>query len=82
MRMPGRDGLLQHLAPLLDGLPEPQRVVFHYIGAKVEAEVYLPHDYFAECSALVEAEAKVAAHLVDNLYFSKISLNCVVVAKQ
>ena len=82
VRMPGRDGLLQHLAPLLDGLPEPQRVVFHYIGAKVEAEVYLPHDYFAECGALVEAEAKVAARLVDNLYFSKISLNCVVVAKQ
>ena len=80
IRMPGRDSLLQHLAPLLDGLPEPQRVVFHYIGAKVEAEVYLPHDYFAECSALVEAEAKVAARLVDNLYFSKISLNCVVVA--
>ena len=82
VRMPGRDGLLQHLAPLLDGLPEPQRVVFHYIGAKVEAEVYLPHEYFAECSALVEAEAKVARRLVDNLYFSKISLNCVVVAKQ
>jgi cation diffusion facilitator family transporter len=82
MRMPGRDGLLQHLVPLLDGLPEPQRVVFHYIGAKVEAEVYLPHDYFAQCSALVEAEAKVTARLVDNLYFSKISLNCVVVAKQ
>jgi len=82
MRMPGRDGLLQHLTPLLDGLPEPQRVVFHYIGAKVEAEVYLPHDYFAQCSALVEAEAKVATRLVDNLYFSKISLNCVVVPQQ
>ena len=82
VRMPGRDALLQHLSPLLDGLPEPQRVVFHYIGAKVEAEVYFPHDYFAEYSALVEAEAKVAARLVDNLYFSKISLNCVVVPKQ
>ena len=82
MRMPGRDSLLLHLAPLLDGLPKPQRVVFHYIGAKVEAEVYLPHDYFAQCSALAEAEAKVVARLVDNLYFSKISLNCVVVPTQ
>jgi cation diffusion facilitator family transporter len=82
MRMPGRDDLLRHLGPLLDGLPDPQRVVFHYIGAKVEVEVYIPHDYFHQCSELNDAEAKVASRLVDNLYFSKILLNCVVVTKQ
>jgi hypothetical protein len=81
MRMPGRDALLQHLVPLLDGLPVPQRVLFHYIGAKVEAEVFLPFDYFDQCSDLVEAEAKVAKRLVGNLYFRAISLNCVTVSK-
>jgi divalent metal cation (Fe/Co/Zn/Cd) transporter len=80
-RMPGRESLLLHLAPLLDGLPEPQRVVFHYIGGKVEAEVYLPHDFFEHGTALVEAEASVAERLINNQYFSSVSLNCLVVPK-
>src|SRR5665647_1970588 len=80
-RMPGRESLLIHLAPLLDGLPDPQRVVFHYIGSKVEAEVYLSHDFFEHGAALAEAEAKVAGRLTDNQYFRSVSLNCLVVPK-
>jgi len=79
MRMPGRENLLHHLAPLLEGLPEPQRVVFHYIAGKVEAEVYLPHHFFEHGAALAEAEARVAAKLKDHPYFSAVSLNCLVV---
>lgn len=82
LRMPAREGLLIHLAPLLDGLPEPQRVVFHYIGGKVEAEVFLPHDFFEYGAALADTEAKVAERLTDNQYFSSVSLNCLVVPKQ
>ena len=78
-RMPGRESLLTHLMPLLDGLPDPQRVVFHYIGGKIEAEVYLPHDFFEHGAALAEAEAKVAGRLTDNQYFRSVSLNCLVV---
>ena len=80
-RMPGRESLLTHLMPLLDGLPDPQRVVFHYIGGKIEAEVYLPHDFFEHGAALAEAEAKVAGRLTDNQYFRSVSLNCLVVPK-
>ncbi len=80
-RMPARESLLIHLAPILDGLPEPQRVVFHYIGGKVEAEVYLPHDFFEYGTTLVQAEEKVAGRLADNPYFSSVSLNCLVVPK-
>ena len=79
--MPGRYLLMQHLWPLLEGFPAPQRVIFHYIGAKVEAEVYLPHEFFAECGALIDAEEKVAKQLVNDPYFSLISLNCVVTPK-
>ncbi len=77
-RMPGREVLLTHLAPLLDGLPEPERVIFHYIGGKVEAEVYFQHDFFEHGIALTEAENKVAERLVDNQYFSSVTLNCLV----
>jgi cation diffusion facilitator family transporter len=80
-RMPARASLLQHLQPLLEGLPQTQRTVLHYIGGKVEAEVYLAHDSFDYSSALADAEAIVAARLVDHPYFSRVSLNCLVVPK-
>ncbi len=80
-RMPERESLLMHLAPLLNGLPEPKKVVLHYIGGKVEVEVYLPHDFFDSGSALAKAEADVAKRLTDNQYFRSIALNCMVVKK-
>jgi cation diffusion facilitator family transporter len=78
LRMPARESLMAHLEPLLEGLPEPQRVIFHYIGGKVEAETYFPHYLFENGTALMEAESKVAERLVDNQYFSSVSLNCLV----
>lgn len=78
MRMPGRDDLLLHLAPLIEHLPKPERVVFHYIGGKAEAEVFLPHHFFENGSAMVEAEKLVADRLAENQYFSAVSLNCLV----
>lgn len=75
-RMPDRDTLLIFLTPLLDGLPEPKRVIFHYIGGKVEAEVYFAHHFFEHGSALAEAEAKVIERLIGNQYFSSVVLNC------
>jgi hypothetical protein len=78
MRMPGRDDLLLHLAPLIEHLPKPERVVFHYIGGKAEAEVFLPHHFFENGIAIVEAEKLVADRLTGNQYFSAVSLNCLV----
>lgn len=77
-RMPARESLLTHLAPLLLGLPKPQRVVFHYINGKVEAEVYLPHAFFENAHAFIEAEDNVLSRLTDHQYFSAVSLSCVV----
>ena len=77
-RMPSRDILLTHLAPLLDGLPEPLRISFHYIGGKIEAEVYLPHDFFENGSGLVKAQEIVLSRLSDHPYFKSVSLYCVI----
>jgi hypothetical protein len=74
-RMPEREILLMHLTPLLDGLPEPQRVIFHYIAGKVEAEVYLSVDFLKNGSELLKAQEDISKRLVDNLYFSLIHLN-------
>jgi cation diffusion facilitator family transporter len=80
-RMPSREVLLTHLVPLLSDLPDPERVVFHYIGGKVEAEVYLPHDFFENGSQLVKAEETVISRITNNPYFKSVSLNCVVMQK-
>lgn len=77
-RMPGRDELLIHLLPLLKDLPEPVRVVFHYIGGKAEAEVFLPHGFFENGAALAEAQRHIAQRLAQHPYFSVVSLNCTV----
>lgn len=79
LRMPGRKELLEELAPLLTSLPKPERVVFHYVGGKVEAEVFLPHHFFEHGKALVNAETQVAGKLANHPYFSAVSLNCRVV---
>lgn len=77
-KMPPRESLRLHLAPLLRDLPEPTKVVFHYIKGKVEAEVYLACDFFENSHALKEAEQKVLSRLKGNDYFSAVSLNCLV----
>lgn len=79
--MPARESLLLQLVPLLEGLPEPLRVVFHYIGGKVEVEVYMPHDFLKHGSALADAENKLAERLINHQYFSAVSLNCLVESK-
>jgi hypothetical protein len=75
-RMPEREILLMHLTPLLEDLPEPQSVIFHYIAGKVEAEVYLSVDFLKNGSELVKAQEDISKRLVGNLYFSSIRLNC------
>jgi len=78
-RLLGRDELMAHLTPLIEDLPKPERVLFHYLGGKVEAEVFLPHHFFENGAAMAQAEKLVARRLVDNRYFSSVSLNCLVV---
>lgn len=77
-RMPGRNDLLKHLAPLIAGLPEPERVILHYIGGKAEAEVFLPHHFFENGDALLAAQKQVTGRIMDNQFFSAVSLHCVV----
>jgi cation diffusion facilitator family transporter len=75
-RIPDRESLINHLAPLLAGLPEPQRVIFHYISGKVEAEVFFSHLFFENGTQLAEAEVKIQKQLVNNQYFNSVLLNC------
>ncbi len=80
-RMPERESLLMHLAPLLEGFPEPQRIIFHYIAGKVEAEVYLSLDSLKTGSELAKIQEEISKRLIGNMYFSSILLYCQITTK-
>ncbi len=73
--MPERETLLIHLRPLLEGLPEPEKIVLHYLGGRVEAEIFLDHRFFGDAAALQTAEQALKRQLVGHPYFRSISLN-------
>lgn len=79
--LPGREVLLAQLGPLIADLPPPQKVVLHYLHGKVEAEIFLPHSFFASGDEMVAAEARLEARLRGHRYFRSVSLNCLIAPK-
>jgi hypothetical protein len=74
-RLPSREALLEELGELLVNLPTPEHVVLHYLGGRVEVEVFLAHDVFADISALRSTEAILAERIKDHPAIRSISLN-------
>lgn len=77
-RLPGREALLKELKPLLADLPEPEKVVLHYLSGAVEVEVFFDHAFFASGEGLRQAEQTVADRLKSHPGIRSVSLNCVV----
>jgi len=73
-RLPGRDALLTELKPLLAGLPEPEKVVLHYLEGAVEVEVFLDQAFFAAGESLRQAEQAVAERLKSGSAIRSVSL--------
>ena len=80
-RLPGREALLEELTPLLAGLPTAQRIVLHYLNGKVEVEVFLNQDFFANGEALKIADTQLAERLGQHPTIRSISLNCHIAPK-
>jgi len=75
-RLPGRDVLLEELKPVLAELPEPEKIVLHYLGGGVEIEVFLNHAFFESNDALRHAELLVTDRLKSHPSIRSVSLNC------
>ena len=73
--MPAREELTQALAPLLAGLPEPQRIILHYLDDRIEAEVYLPRETLENAAAVSRAEREIGRQLTRNPLVSALSIN-------
>jgi len=73
--LPDRAVLLAHLRELLGAEPpEFERTVLHYLGARVEAEVFLPPG-FADDAEIAAIRQRVAAALPGDSWFIAIRLN-------
>ncbi|HMT80698.1 MAG TPA: cation diffusion facilitator family transporter, partial [Azonexus sp.] len=75
-RLPARDKLLAELQPLLTGMPEPQKVILHYLKGQVEAEIFYSHLIFENGEALRAAEDALSARLKQHPAIRRVSLNC------
>ena len=75
IQLPDRAFLLGHLSALLGANPpEFERTTLHYLGSRVEAEVFLPPGFTDE-SGLAVIRRRVAAALPGDPWFSAIRLN-------
>jgi len=73
--LPDRSVLVSHLAPVLAGLPEPHRVVLHYLNGRVEAEVFLPFDALADSALIDRAKRDFAECLRAHPLLRSLSIN-------
>ena len=73
--LPDRSELLKQLAPLLVDLPQPQRVVLHYLNGRVEAELHLPRQALEDLAAVTRVEHAIARRLSEHPLLRSMSIN-------
>lgn len=75
--LPDRETLLRHLRALLgEDLPEFDKTRLHYLGNRVEAEIFLPQGVFFDPAHVAALERRIAERLPESPIFSAISINC------
>lgn len=80
--LPDREVLMEHLIDLLgEGAPEVERMVLHYLGDRVEADIFLPCEAGLDGARMARLEQRIAGRLPDDPYFRSISLNCRIAPK-
>ena len=82
IELPEREVLLEHLRSLLGvEVPQFERTLLHYLGNRVEAEVFLPQQICLDATSILRIESRLAERLSIDPYFSAVSLNCRVAPK-
>lgn len=82
VELPDREALLEHLRSLLGvELSQFEKTLFHYLGDRVEAEVFLPQEICQDANTILRLEKTLAERLSSDPYFSAISVNCRIAPK-
>jgi cation diffusion facilitator family transporter len=80
--MPSRDELEAHLRLLLgEDLPRPERMQLHYLGNRVEAEIFVSGTLAGDPSRTERLDRRIRQCLVNDPYFSAVTVNCIVAPK-
>src|SRR6266581_1060573 len=75
-KLPDREELTRHLRKLLgEDLPAFERTVLHYLGNRVEAEIFLPPAVDDDAGRLAEIQRRLVDRLPGDPYFRAVSLN-------
>ena len=82
VELPDRDVLMAQLDDLLGNEAAGiERTVLHYLGDRVEADIFLPHEACFDAARMARLQQRIAARLPDVPCFRSISLNCRVAPK-
>jgi hypothetical protein len=77
IKVPNRQALLTHLQGLLGAdCPLDGNTVLHYLGQKVEAEVFLSPPLFRDAIRMADLHQHLAQALEHDPWFGSVSLNC------
>lgn len=80
--LPDRDVLLAHLNRLLgEEAGGIEKTVLHYLGNRVEAEIFVPPQTCLDDARMARLEQHIAAQLDKDPYIRSISLNCRIAPK-
>ncbi len=75
--LPDRDVLMAHLRGLIgEGVPQLEKTLLHYLGNRVEAEVFLSQTICFDADHIARLERHIADRLLNDPYFSAVSINC------
>lgn len=74
--LPSRHVLLEEIRPLLDKLPVPEKIVLHYLGGRIEIEIFIEPGFFANPQAVLMAKAHLAEGLKHHTAVRGVTLNC------
>ncbi len=81
--LPDRDTLMAHLRNLLgEEASGIEKTVLHYLGNRVEAEVFLPAEVCLDLARMARLERQIEGQRDDDPFFRTISLNCRIAPKQ
>ncbi|TCV86430.1 cation diffusion facilitator family transporter [Sulfurirhabdus autotrophica] len=76
VHLPGRKVLLEHLHQCLSGaLPEPEKIVLHYLEGKVEVEIFLSAAFCDDVDIMRGLKSRIMEVVLSDDYFSAIHLH-------
>ena len=81
IRLPGRSAVLTSLAPLLAGLPAPEKVVLHYLGGQIEVEVFFGAEALAGVADAGGIESRLSEALKLHPQIRSLSVHALVAPK-